>query len=1065
MKNSIAFQKIFYTWILILIISISLLGCKSVVSGSLQNENTESAASEMTSREIWSIGTDDDSGAELALGPADYKKFLSRDFGYEDRYYLIGHSAPATDFPYVLPGPDDSWGGTGGTSGWRTHEINILFGVDQKPAKGDWKLVVDLVDSNPTKSLLKVSINDQHEKFLLQGTSDSAITQTPTTDTEQVIEIPIREEMIRPGGNLIKITILEGSWVVFDQVKLEGPGEVKLVTPDQAFVRSVKPATYELKEGSKIVQPLLVDIEHLSGKPTLEVEVDQQTVFQKVLETGRYMFEVPMPAVSAAQESHYRVLLDGQEIEAGIVERNPQELQTLADYVDTKMGTAHSRWMIAPGPWMPFSMVKLSPDNQNIGWQAGYQPSIESISTFSHIHEWTMAGLGMMPTNGPIQIQVGDQFDPDSGYRSRIDKSSEEAPLGYYKVHMTDTDIWAEVTATTRAGFQRYTFPKNKDGRVMIDLHVQAEYDYKLLDIEMTKVSDYRIEGKSHQISPRPTVWSDDADQEYTINFVIEFDQPIKKIGGWVNETMVTGNRIAGSDLKDAGMYVEFETEEDNVVQARSAISLVSIENASKNLETEITDPFGWDYEAVVKNQKEVWNSYLSRIKISSDDRREKMRFYSNFYRSFCRNIWSDVNGEWVSADETVQQFSNPDHVALGCDAFWNTFWNLNQLWNMVTPEWSAKWVNSQLAMYDVNGWLAKGPAGMEYIPVMVAEHEIPLIVSAYQMGIDDFDTEKAFEAVKKMQTTPATAVAGGFAGNRDLEAYLKYQYVPHDKGRFSNTLEYSYDDWTVAQFAKSLGKESEYEVFIERGNWWKNAFNPETGYAQLRHSNGTFEKPFDPFQSGRNEEYVEGNAWQLSFFVPQDVPALAEFIGKDRFVERLNWGFEASEPWRYNAPNDQYWDYPVVQGNQQSMHFAFLFNWVGHPWLTQKWSRSIIDKYYGYGEGNAYLGDEDQGQMSAWFVMAALGLFQTDGGARAEPIYEIASPLYEKVVVDLGERYGRGKQFVIEAKNASRANKYVQSATLNGKELSTFWFPAEELLMGGRLTLVMGDQPNKNWK
>ena len=352
----------------------------------------------------------------------------------------------------------------------------------------------------------------------------------------------------------------------------------------------------------------------------------------------------------------------------------------------------------------------------------------------------------------------------------------------------------------------------------------------------------------------------------------------------------------------------------------------------------------------------------------------------------------------------------------------------------------------------------------MEYIPVMVAEHEIPQMVSAYQMGIRDFDAEKAFQAMKKMQTTPATQVAGGFAGNRDLVPYMKYKYVPSDLGRFSNTLEYSYDDWTVSQFAKALGKDADYEVFADRGQWWKNAFNRETGYAQMKHSDGKFEEPFDPFQTGRNHHYVEGNSWQLSYFVPQDVPELAKYIGKDKFIDRLSWGFKVSEPWRYNAPNDQYWDYPVVQGNQQSMHFAFLFNWVGKPWLTQRWSRSIIEKYYGCGLANAYLGDEDQGQMSAWLIMASIGLFQTDGGCRVNPVYEIASPLYEKIVIDLGNQYNRGKQFTIEARNASRKNIYVQSAMLNGKKLESFCFPASELLKGGDLILEMGEKPNTNW-
>jgi predicted alpha-1,2-mannosidase len=1014
---------------------------------------------------IWSIGKNDNSGADLALGPADYKKFLSKDFGFEDRFFLVGRSDAAADFPYVLPGPDDTWGGTWGTSGWRTHEINILFGIKTLPAGGAWKLVIDLVDTHPRKSLVKVGINDQQfEKFLLKGSADASLTGTVPANAERVLEIPLRDGVMRRGGNGIMFTVLEGSWVVFDHIRLEGPNGVTLTVNDDVFVRRVKPAPYELKDGKKTIQPLLVDVEHLAGNPRLEVQLDGKTILQSTLDSARYQLEAPMPAVTKPTTSQYRILSNGKELEAGTVQRNAGNVQTPADYVDTRIGTAHSRWMIAPGPWMPFSMVKLSPDNQNIGWQAGYQPTFETIGCFTHIHEWTMAGLGMMPTNGTLQTRVGDEFDPDGGYRARIDKATEEAPLGYYKVYMPDTRIWAEVTATERAGFQRYTFPKDQDGRVMIDLHVQAEYDYKLLDVEIRKVSDYRIEGRSHQISPRPTVWSDDADQEYTVNFVIEFDQPIKKIGGWLNDELVDISKLQAKDLKDAGVYVEFDTKKSAVVQARSGISLVSIANAGENLEKEISKPFGWKYDAVVENQKKVWNGYLSRMTIASDDRLEKVRFYTNFFRSLCRNTWSDVNGEWMAPDETKQKFTNPNHLALGCDAFWNTFWNLNQLWNLATPEWSSKWVNSQLAMYDVSGWLAKGPAGMEYIPVMVAEHEIPLMVSAYQMGVRDFDAEKAFQAMKKMQTTPAGPVAGGFAGNRDLVSYMKYKYVPSDLGRFSNSLEYSYDDWTVSQFAKALGKDADYKVFAERGEWWRNAFNPKNGFAQLRNSSGAFEEPFDPFQSGRNHHYVEGNSWQLSFFVPQDVPALAKVIGQKTFVDRLNWGFVASEPWRYNAPNDQYWDYPVVQGNQQSMHFAFLFNWVGYPWLTQKWSRSILEEYYGGGMANAYLGDEDQGQMSAWFVMASIGLFQTDGGCRTEPVYEIASPLYRQVTIDLGGRYGRGKQFVIEATNASRNNKYVQSATLNGKPLTSFKFPAKELLQGGKLTLVMGDKPNKQW-
>lgn len=1013
---------------------------------------------------LWTIGNNDNSAEEFALAPSGYKQFLAHDFGYEDRYYLINRSALKSDFPYVLPGPDDTWGGTWGTSGWRTHDVNILFNLD-KVQRGQWKLVLDLVGSAPSRSVVKIKVNNKEQKYEIKRNSKEVLEGKWATAEERVLELPLRAEDLKAGGNQVTISVLEGGWIVFDQVRMEAPASARLGTDNEyAFLRNVAPAAYEVEQEGKKFQPLLVDVEHLSGNPELSVKLDGEDILSARLDTARYVLEAPMPAVLKSKKSKYQVFVNGQLLEEGKVTRSAQPLQTAADYVDTQLGTAHSRWMIAPGPWMPFSMVKLSPDNQNMGWQAGYQPTFETLGCFSHIHEWTMGGLGMMPTNGKLFTKVGDQFRPDEGYRSRIDKTTEEAPLGYYKVYLSDTRIWAEVTATERAIFQKYTFPEDEDGRVMIDLHIQAEYDYLLKDVQIRKVGENRIEGYSHQLSPRPTVWSNDADQEYVVNFVIEFDAPIKKIGGWKNNEVLDVDAISGKDLKDAGLFVEFDTKAHPVVQARTGISLVSVDNAAENLKTEITDRFGWDFEAVVQNQKNVWNEIFSRVQITSNDRMEKVRFYSNMYRAMCRNTWSDVNGEWMSPDEKVRKFSNPNHVVLGCDAFWNSFWNLNQFWNLVTPEWSSKWVNSQLALYDSNGWLAKGPVGMEYIPVMVAEHEILLIVSAYQMGIRDFDVMKAFEACKKMQTTPATHVAGGFAGNRDLIPYLKYHYVPMEKGRFSNTMEYSYDDWTVGQFAKALGLYDDYKTYSERGEWWRNAMNPENGFCQLRDTLGHFVPDFDPFKSGANQHYVEGNAWQLSLFVPQNLPALVDFIGKDKFVERLEWGFQASESWRYNAPNDQYWDHPVVQGNQQSMHFAFLFNWAGKPWLTQKWSRSIIDRYYGYGIANAYLGDEDQGQMSAWFVMATLGLFQTDGGCRVEPIYEIASPLFEKVVIDLGGRYHRGKQFVIEAKNVSRKNKYVQSAMLNGKRLDTFFFPASELLKGGELILEMGDTPNTSW-
>ncbi len=1034
-----------------------------------------------TSNKVWSIGKADQSPDEFVLAPNGFENFVGNDFGYEDKSYLVNYSEAKKDFPYVLPGIVDTWGGTYKWSGWRNNNINILFGVNNNPPKGNYKLVIKLSDyAKKFLPMIKLSVNnwDKNIQLTAKGydlAKQAVATKTePTVDslslmgdlsnaTPKTIEIPIDASVLKKGGNTIHLTVLRGSWIMFDAISLESDVKLELQKPAQLFVRDVKPAMYEIEENGKRFQPLLVNVQHLKGLPKITVLLDNQPIFNETVEQGNYDFEVPMPAVVSVKTSTYKILENGKLIESGVVKRAKQKTQTTADYVDTRLGTAHSRWMIAPGPWMPFSMVKMSPDNQNAGWQAGYDPIYESVGTFSHIHEWTMGGLGIFASNGKLKTNMGDELDSESGYRSRIDKRKEKAEIGLYEVMLTDYNIKAEVTATTRCGFERFTFPKDRDSaRVLIDLQVPTEYPYQLKEIQFKKISDYRIEGFAHQYSPN--VWSSDAEQDYTVYFVIEFDQPMKDLGAWVDDKLKSGDLIQATDPKSAGLFMNFDAKKHNVVQVRSGISLVSIANASENLKTEVEKPFGWSFDAVRQNNVDTWNDIFNRVKITSNNRLEKLRFYNAMYRSICsRNTWSDVNGQWRGADGNIQQLKNKDDVALGGDAFWNSFWNLNQFWNLVTPEWSNRWVNSQLALCDAYGWTAKGPAGMNYIPVMVGSHELPQMISAYQMGIRGFDADKVLQAAIKMQSTPAQKLFKGFVGNRDLETYIKHQYVPSDSGRFSNSMEYSFDDWNVGQMAKALGKTDVYKTFNDRGYWWKNTMDT-AGYSHMKLANGKFTENFDPFRSGADKHYVEGNAWQLTFFVPQDVPALVDLIGKEKFVNRLEWGFAQSDPWRYNGMNDQYWDYPVVQGNQQSMHFAYLFNWAGKPWSTQKWSRSILDRYYGYGPADAYLGDEDQGQMSAWLVMTAIGLFQTDGGGRVDPIYEIGSPLYPKVEIDLGERFGRGKKFVIEAKGSSRLNKYVQSAVLNGKVLNSFHFPASELLKGGSLVLKMGAEPNENW-
>lgn len=1035
------FRKVFFYAALFLASSSSIFG----------QENT-----------IWELGKADHSSQEFALSPQGFKDFLAHDFGYEDNYFVVGQQVLNQDFPYVLPGPANGWGGTGGTSGIRTHFLNLYYQLTSIDPNDKYVLELDFVNSEgKAKPTLQVGINGHLFNYDLKNGTGESNPVAGQLGTEK-IRIDINPGILKKGFNQINLTSLKGGWIEFDSFRLLGPSGTKLVAEYSTVVKGLETADFELQNDKERIQNLLLEVLRLKDNQTVKVLVDGRTAYLKSMDQGLSRIEIPLQAVKKSKTSTVEVYVNDQLLSKEQVIRSPKPLGSLANYVNTMIGASHSRWMIAPGPWMPFSMVKLSPDNQNVGWQAGYEPSIESIAMFSHIHEWTMAGLGTFPTSGPLQIQVGDQYDPDSGYRSRIDKTTEKAPLGSYHVKLTDYDIDVDLTQTTRASFQRYTFHQSETGRVMIDLKVNGEYPYTIKDYQLKKVSDYKIIGYSDQLSEN--VWSTDAKQDYKVHFVMEFDQAIVDFGTWESDRIQKGQSSSGKEVKEAGMYVEFDVRKEKTVQLRTGISYVSIDNAQENLDREISGPFGWSFEKVRDNQLKTWNALLERLKVKSDDYFEKEKFYSNMYRSLSRNTFSDINGEWRDSQEKVRQFSNPQDLALGCDAFWNTFWNLNQFWNLVTPEWSNKWVKSQLAMYDADGWLAKGPAGMEYIPVMVAEHEIPLIVSAYQMGIRDYDVDKAFEAVKKMQTTMPSKFAGGFAGNRDLEVYLKYRYVPSDLGRFSNTLEYSFDDWTVGQFAKSLGNEKDYDYFNDRGNWWKNAIDVESGYARMKDSKGEWLKDFDPFKSGANHHYVEGNAWQLTFFVPQDIPGLANWIGADVFSERLEWGFEESVKWRYNGPNDQYWDYPVVQGNQQSMHFAYLFNYLNKPWLTQKWSRSIAERYYGRGISNAYLGDEDQGQMSAWYIMTAIGLFQMDGGTRSQPVYEIGSPMFEEIQIDLGEQFGRGREFVIKAKNNSKANVYIQNATLNGKKLNSFYFSAEELLQGGELILEMGAEPNKNW-
>jgi len=987
---------------------------------------------------LFEIGKADDDTAEFALGRDGYPQYD------RDGFFIVGRSDPKQDWPYAHPGPSDGWAGA------RAHSFTILFGLKQALGQGECRLLVDLVDTHgirPPK--LKIEVNGRRFRHEVPaGGTDASISGDPAAGREHKFAVRVPASALRAGLNEITITNGDLSWMLYDWLAFEVPQQAELELAQGTLLRSVRVDPWLSRADGKLWQQVEVTLVNLGGPG--EAVIHAAGIEPRKLEVKDDVQTVELRLTPVERETRLTIELKsgGETIDAREVVRKPARQREPADYVDCLLGTATSRWMLYPGPSTPFSMVKLSPDNQKQGWKAGYEYTIENIAGFSHVHSWTMGGLLMMPTTGPLKVVPGPEDDPDAGYRSRFRHETEVAVPGYYAVTLDDYGIRAELTSTPRAGFQRYTFPKADEARILLDLETPTEYGYTVHDARITKRSDTEIEGYSKQQAGRWALWN-----EYTVHFVARFSKPFDSMGGWVGDQLHRDvEEIAGKG--DVGAFFNYRTSDGESIQVKTGISLVSIEQARLNLDTE-TDRFGWDFDAARNDARRTWNELLGKIEVEGGTETDKVKLYTNMYRSYCaRTIWSDVNGKYVDMYEKVQQLPDPDSPVYGCDAFWNTFWNLNQLWTLVTPEIGSKWVKSLLEIDDRGGWLAKGPTGIEYSSIMVASHEIALIVSAWQKGIRDFDAEKAYRAMRHIQTEPGRPhEGGGHVGNRQLAPYMELGYVPVEKGPVSNTLEYAYDDWCVAQMAKALGKSEDYEHFMKRAANYKNVFDPSVGYTREKHQDGRWVEAFSPF-SGKG--FVEGNSWQYTWFVPHDVKGLVELMGKEEFNRRLVEGFEKARP----VFTSQY----VEHGNQPNMQAAYLFNFSGAPWLTQRWARAIMEHYYGTGPIDGYPGDEDQGQMGAWFVMSAMGLFEMDGGCAVRPIYEIGSPLFDKVTIHLDPRYYPGGTFTIEARNNSKENLYIQSATLDGQPLDKPWLYHSELVDGGALVLQMGPEPNTEW-
>lgn len=1030
------------------------------------------------SKILFEIGQQDHSAAEFALYPNQYESFLAN-FGGEKSFY-VGYSTADKHWPYAFPGPLDGWGGGGYWAGYHPrHFPRIYFNIDKVKGQGESTFSLFLVGANNRNPInMRIEINGHRFEQEIKGEDGKELLEGKEQGRPKEIKIEFPTSWLTTGMNEIQLGIIKGTWVVFDCIRLETPSTVQLGKAQSTLIRSVKaaPFEYQQKDGRR-VQPIVIDMVQLDAPCELTFQVEGTSPVSRRVETGESIQEVYMPAsvgTKKREKLSFTIQRDKDVLYKGEVKRSTQPLHTYCDDVDLLMGTGNSRWMFKPGPSLPLSMVQIAPDNQDEIWKAGYEYTIENIMGFNHFSDWTMTGFLMQPTCGELQVNPGREEFPDEGYRSRIDKSTEKAEIGKYSVIMTDTKIKAELTSTRRAALQRYTFTERDDARILIDLFTPNEYPHNLIDARITKVSQTEIEGQATYYN---AFTGYTLEQSYTLYFVLQFNKPFDSMGGWVNSGVkpVTGyigawNRNHEFDTPaeirqdistlqgkgDMGIFLNYKTKENEAILVRSGVSLVDMNGARNNLKQELTEPFGWNFDKVVSNARNIWDEYLGRVEIETDDYLQKKKFYTNLYRALAaKAVWSDVDGRFVDEDEKIRQLESADDCIVSGE-YWNTFWNNQQLFNLVAPEISEKWARSAIQLYRNSGWFNTDPAGIEHTGVMVAMHPISQIWGTWQSGIRNFDLGVAYEGLKKMMTTlPQRHSGGGTVGVENLGPYMKYGYIPAGKGQVSNTLEYAYDDWCLGQMAKALGKEDDYLFFDKRSDSWCALFDTETGFIRPKDEHGNWVTPFDPYHT---PGFTEGNAFNYSWFVPHHPEKLIRRMGKERFIDRLNKAMEQSSHANFNAAGDNFSKFPINHGNETSMEVAYLFNWAGAPKLTQKWIRGIQEQYYGTTPYDAYPGDEDLGQMSSWFIMSTLGLFQMDGGCSSTPMYELGSPRYPKAVIHLGNKYGRGSSFVIEAKNASKTNKYIQTVKLNGKVVDGFKIPQKEVLEGGKLEIIMGE-------
>ena len=744
-------------------------------------------------------------------------------------------------------------------------------------------------------------------------------------------------------------------------------------------------------------------------------------------------------------------------------------------YVDPQLGAVHARWFFYTPAARPFGMAKLAPHTnayESIGsWMpGGYDDRQTSIEGFGHFHEFQIGGVVDMPFTGIVKSVPGTLDDPDGGYRSRFDKSTETSEPGYYSVVLKDYHIKAELTATERVGYHRYTFPASDSSGILFDIgHKQGESS-DVIRAVAELVNGNEIEG-SVETYPEYCKFCD-PDRYVTMYFCARLNKQPESVGTFLENEIQPGN--TKTEGIHNGIYLRFPTTENEIVEMQVGVSYTSIANARLNLDTESK---GQTFDAVHQTATATWNDWLSRIQVEGGSRGDKTKFYTGLYHALLgRGIASDVNGQYKLHGPGIGQIpldnqGQPTHHHFNTDGMWGGFWNLSQLWSLAYPDYYQEYLQSNLDFYQETGWLHDGEAAGAYTNGVQTNVQGLLLAAAYNCGLRDFDVESAYQAAVKNELQYHGRNLGN--GKYDLHRFVNLHYVPFEDTTLSNgwvfnfgtshTVEYAFTSFAVAQFARALGHQDDYQKLLAQSDYWRNIFDPETKFIRPRYADGTFLSPFDPMKPWVG--FQEGNAYQCTWYVPQDPAALVDVLGKDLFNERLENTFEESRKSVFGGGKelDSFSGLEKLynQGNQPCLFHPWLFNYSGKPWLTQKWTRIICDEFYGTEplHGYGYGQDEDQGQLGAWYVLAALGLFDVQGHAAGRPTFQFGSPVFPKVTIAIGQN--PGKSLVIETENNGPEHYYIREASFQGKSLDNCWIYRDQLIQGGVLHFVMDSLPN----